>query len=262
MKTNRKINFIEDVIHSVFTLIELLIVVAIIAVLAGMLLPALNTAKKKAQAIECLGRLKTLGTAAIMYVDSYKGYLYPAWSYESGTQRLWLQIMHSTGILRFKEGNAHMNAESKHYYCPTGKPSGRVNQSYGQASVKSGGYTYETQETEPGAYMTIVTVGGSKNDPFFGYFLYFYSGQNSNPGGFPIYADTVTTGGVQTCYFHKGHGGPTMSVAARHSNSVNITFADGHSAAVPVSQLGKPPHKVRYYGYDDGRIGLEARRKN
>ncbi|HKS37380.1 MAG TPA: type II secretion system protein, partial [Verrucomicrobiae bacterium] len=65
--------------RSGFTLVELLVVVAIIAILASLLLPALSSAKAKAHSIKCMSNLRQITLSYMVAVDTDEGKLWPAY---------------------------------------------------------------------------------------------------------------------------------------------------------------------------------------
>lgn len=91
-----------------FTLIELLIVIAIIAILAAMLLPALNQARNRAKAIKCLSGLKQCGMALSMYDGDNDGWM-PNGMNTADYFRNWSYYL----IV-----NKYLKAESQLHRCP------------------------------------------------------------------------------------------------------------------------------------------------
>src|SRR6476646_4303280 len=86
--------------RSGFTLVELLVVIGIIAVLIGVLLPALNKAREAARQVQCLSNMKQLANAVMMYCGDNKGWMpgrggnntdsmVPASNFVQGTSTTW-----------------------------------------------------------------------------------------------------------------------------------------------------------------------------
>jgi len=61
--------------HRAFTLIELLVVISIIALLMGILMPALSRVRKQARAVYCLNNLRQIGIAMHAYAQEYDDFI-------------------------------------------------------------------------------------------------------------------------------------------------------------------------------------------
>jgi prepilin-type processing-associated H-X9-DG protein/prepilin-type N-terminal cleavage/methylation domain-containing protein len=124
-----------------FTLVELLVVIGIIAVLIGILLPALNAARRHAQDIKCRSNLRTLGQALTMY-NQTTGY------YPGCFVRLTGVPFTAVWPTRLR---AFLNGSRDPFLCPARDPerfawSAQPQQSSGSAPAAMTWYGYDLRE--------------------------------------------------------------------------------------------------------------------
>lgn len=109
-----------------FTLVELLVVVAIISILAALLLPALNRGLAQARTISCLGNLQQIGVGHQSYTNDYNSFVVPAeWRNDSDWGGTWTRWGGAFARLRYldiptQEDQAPPERISSVLACPEG----------------------------------------------------------------------------------------------------------------------------------------------
>lgn len=239
-----------------FTLIELLITIAIIAVLAGMLLPALNSAREKARGITCISNKKQVLLAESSYAADYGGALI-------------LKAERGTSFVPFNVLLSHVSADSKELvgkaYVPWAVmtcPSNNVPLQYDKNVPTQrywGSYGAWANNSANEDCSRIRTFGN----------CWFQNNQNrtiaiishkvKNPSGFFYLADTVCTIDSGEEYrigkgyyiwapdYLKAKDQPNTGIWLGHSGRCAVGYVDGHAQSLSGQGLTDSPVNVDVY---------------
>lgn len=235
-----------------FTLIELMVVVALIGVLAAILLPALAKARTRAQAIFCLNNTRQLAAAWLLYADEHDG-KYP---YNLGgiSTRLfnnpnrihnnWVnsyldwenENTDNTNVVTLTEAGlgSYTSRAARIYRCPADNTlSGNQQREGWQGRVRS--YSMNAMVGDAGE---ISKTGSNTNNPGYAQFFNDSSFAAVDRGGIFVFLDEHPDSINDGYFINKADGYYINNAYVRrwdslpasyHNGAAALSFADGHS---------------------------------
>ena len=211
-----------------FTLIELLIVIAIIAILAAMLLPALNKARETALGASCKGNMKSVGLAEHQYMNDFNGWstVFRLPGFHTSDYYWWtwsVQLMMNGYLPNAKEG------QPTAVICPGWAPSGWYSVDGARTYMRdSNNGTSPRYKAGNDGNVYVSSDGAIKTGYHFGkpseFFYLFDSVSLASPYNqvaFMYFTGTLTS----------------TRVHARHNNKAGSLAFDGHVEALDAKSL-------------------------